>query len=76
MAVELTELSKRRYVEPYHIAVVYIGLEDTDRAWAWLERAYADRSFWLPYLKVDPRFDGIRGDPRYRDLLRRMGLPP
>ena len=58
------------------MALVYIGLQDTDQAFAWLERAYADHSHLLAWLKVDPRFDGIRGDPRYRDLLRRMGLPP
>jgi hypothetical protein len=40
-----------------------------------LERAYEDHSAWLIWIKVDPRFDGTRNDPRYRDLLRRMKLP-
>ncbi|MDQ6652311.1 MAG: protein kinase [Acidobacteriota bacterium] len=72
---ELREMSKSRYVSPYLIAVVYAGLGDKDQAFAWLEQAYQDRSFFLIWLKVEPRFDSLRDDPRFQDLLRRVGFP-
>jgi tetratricopeptide (TPR) repeat protein len=73
---ELKQLSRRRYVAPFDIAVIYIGLGDKDLTFEWLEKAYRDHSPWLIWLKVDPRFDSLHGDSRYRDLRRRMGLPP
>jgi eukaryotic-like serine/threonine-protein kinase len=72
--VRLKEQSKQRYVAAYDIAVVYIGLEEKDQALKYLEMAYAEHSCWIMWLRVDPRFDGIRGDSRYQDLLRRMHL--
>jgi TolB-like protein/Tfp pilus assembly protein PilF len=72
----LTELAKQRYVAPFDIAEIHIGLEEKEQALKCLEMAYADHSCWLTWLRVDPRFDGIRGDPRYQDLLRRMHLTP
>ena len=72
--VELKQLMKRRYVAPFEVAVIYVGLGDKDQTFEWLERAYQDRSHWLIWLKIDPRFDSLRSDPRYQDLLRRMGL--
>lgn len=71
---ELREMSKRHYVSPYLFAVVYVGLGDKDQAFAWLDKAYEDRSFFLIWLKVEPRFDSLRDDARYKDLLRRIGL--
>ena len=56
------------------MAVPYIGLGDKNRAMEWLEKSYEDRSSWLVWIKVDPRFDVLHADPRFRDLLRRMGL--
>jgi len=73
--VRLRDLSKDRYVAPYDVAVVYVGLGDTDQTMEWLQRAYEDHSAWLIWIELDLRFDGIRGDPRYRDLLRRMKIP-
>jgi TolB-like protein/DNA-binding winged helix-turn-helix (wHTH) protein/Flp pilus assembly protein TadD len=73
---ELREISKRRYVSPYLFAVVYAGLGDKDQAFTWLEKAYEERTFFLIWLKVEPRFDSLRDDPRYKDLLRRIGLQP
>ncbi|MDQ3063381.1 MAG: tetratricopeptide repeat protein, partial [Acidobacteriota bacterium] len=73
---ELREMSKRRYVSPYLFAVVYVGLGDKDQAFAWLEKAYNERTFFLIWLKVEPRFDSLRDDPRFQDLLRRIGLQP
>ena len=58
------------------MAVIYIGLEEKEQALKYLEMAYADHSCWMIWLRVDPRFDSIRGEPRYQDLLRRMHLNP
>jgi len=71
---DLTRWSKRSYVAPYYFSIVYAGLGRNDQAFAWLERAYADRSMVLTNLKVDPDFDLLHSDPRYSDLLGRMGL--
>lgn len=71
---ELQALSNRRYVSPFEIALVYIGLGDTGEAFRWLDRAYEERSFWLVLLNVDPRFDHLRSDQRFQDLVRRVGL--
>ena len=74
MVSELIELSKRRYVSPYAVAVIYTGLGEKDMAFEWLERAYADRTARLSELP-DPPFDDLRSDPRFQDLVRRVGLP-
>ena len=58
------------------IAEVFVGLDDKDRAFEWLEKAYQRRSSWLRALKPDLIYDPLRSDPRFKDLLRRVGLPP
>jgi serine/threonine protein kinase/Flp pilus assembly protein TadD len=72
---ELREISQQRYVSPYLFAVVYLGLGDKDQAFVWLDKAFQDRSSFLIWLKVEPQFDSLRDDPRFQDLLRRVGLP-
>jgi hypothetical protein len=72
----LNELSKRKYVSPLEVAAVEAGLGQTDKAFASLERAYEDRSVRLGGIKATPAFDSLRSDPRYSDLVRRIGLPP
>ena len=72
---ELLELNKARYVTPAAFVNVYIGLGDKDKAFEWLETAYMERSNYVAYLKVFPIVDPLRSDPRYADLLRRIGLP-
>jgi len=72
---DLKEKGKQRYVSSYAIATVYAGLGDRDKTFEWLEKAYQQRSPGLTWLKVEPMLDSIRSDPRYADLLRRMGLP-
>ncbi|HEX9764599.1 MAG TPA: tetratricopeptide repeat protein, partial [Candidatus Acidoferrales bacterium] len=72
---QLKRLSQQRYVRAEAFAVVYVGLGENDRAFDWLERAYQERSCWLPFIKLNPLFDGLRSDPRYGDLLRRLNLP-
>lgn len=73
---ELTEQSKRRYVSPYVMALIYTGLGDKDHAFEWLDKAYEARDNSLIYLKVEPSLDPLRSDPRFADLLRRMNLAP
>ncbi len=72
---ELRESSRQRYASPYGIAVVYAGLGEKDQAFAWLEKAYKDRDETLTGLKVDPKLDSLRSDPRFQHLLRRAGPP-
>src|SRR5215469_4759306 len=72
---QLVRLSKRRYVSPYNIAVVYAGLGEKELAFDGLQKAVADRSIWLPNLKSERDLDSLRSDPRYSELLRRIGLP-
>jgi eukaryotic-like serine/threonine-protein kinase len=71
----LKELSKHAYVSSYNMAQVYAILEDKDRAIARLEQAFKERDGQLTYMKVDPAFDEIRSDPRFQDLVRRIGFP-
>jgi hypothetical protein len=72
---ELQEISKQRYVSSASIAMTYAALGDKDQAFAWLEKADKAHDALLARLKVDPRFDILRSDPRFADLARRMGLP-
>jgi len=58
------------------IALIYAGLGEKDQAFAWLEKGYEERSFQMQWLTVEPRWDSLRSDPRFADLLRRMGLKP
>lgn len=71
---ELDERSARHYVSPYHRSLIFLSLEQKDEAFAWLERAFAERAEWMIYLSVDPRFNALRGDPRFANLLRRIGF--
>jgi serine/threonine protein kinase/tetratricopeptide (TPR) repeat protein len=71
---QLKERSQQTYVQPMWLAVIHIGLGEKDNAFDWIQKAYDDRSAWLVYLKVDPLFDPIRSDPRFTDMLRRVGL--
>lgn len=70
----LEELSRHGYVSPYHTALIYIGLGEKDKALEWLEKSYDDHYWMTAFLKVDPRLDPLRPDPRFQDLLRRVGL--
>jgi eukaryotic-like serine/threonine-protein kinase len=71
----LLELSKQKYVSPLEIAALYARLDQKDEAFQWLEKAYQDRSGLLVFLKMDPDWDPIRSDPRFADLVKRIGLP-
>jgi TolB-like protein/Tfp pilus assembly protein PilF len=71
---ELESISKQRYVPPYNIAIVYAGLGENEQAIAWLEKGYEDRDVRLVFLKVEPKWDALRADQRFIDIIRRMGL--
>ena len=72
---DLLEQSQKSYVSPYMIATIYAGLGDKGKAFSFLEKAYQERSPDVPYfLKADLRLDPLRSDPRFQDLLHRVGL--
>lgn len=71
---ELFQLQKRRYVPPLAFTYVYIGLGNKDQAFAWLEKSYQERSNHIAFFKVNPTVDSLRSDPRFADLLKRIGL--
>ncbi len=75
IAKEVEELSSQSYVDFYQLATIYAGLGEKDETFRLLEQGYEERSAGMLYLAVDPFWDNIRSDPRYADLLRRMGLP-
>jgi tetratricopeptide (TPR) repeat protein len=70
----LEDLAGERYVPAYNFATVYLGLNDFDKTFEWLEKAFQERSGFLPFLKVEPLVDDLRGDRRFEDLLQRVGL--
>jgi tetratricopeptide (TPR) repeat protein len=75
IAKEFRDLSSHAYVDFYISALIYAGLGDKDEAFRLLEKGYEEHSASLTYLAIDGFWYGMRSDPRYADLLRRMGLP-
>ena len=71
---QLHQLAQHRYVTAYGVALVYAGLGEHEHVFAWLQKAIEERTHWLVWLKLDPRWDGLCADPRFVDLLRRVGL--
>ncbi len=71
---ELRDLAKQRYVPSYSFALVYFGLGENDHAIQWLVRAYEERDGFLVNLKVGPMLDPLRDNPRFQDLMRRVGF--
>jgi tetratricopeptide (TPR) repeat protein len=71
---ELLKLSTERYVSPFHIALIYNGLDERDETLAWLERGFKERDPKMVFLKVEPKWNNLRSDPRFQDLLRRVGF--
>ena len=70
----LLKLSTERYVPPYSIALIYNGLDERDKALAWLERGYEQRDPKMVFLKVESKWNNLRDDPRFQDLFRRVGF--
>jgi TolB-like protein/Tfp pilus assembly protein PilF len=73
---DLRRLSARRYVSPHSIATVYVGLGQTNEAIEWLNRAADERSNWMIFLNVDPVFDPLRDEPRFKQIADRIAGQP
>jgi tetratricopeptide (TPR) repeat protein len=69
------ELAKEKYVDGYQMATIYSGLGDKDEAFHWLNRGIEQRSTSNVFVKYDPFFDRLHSDPRFPEVLRRIGLP-
>jgi serine/threonine protein kinase/tetratricopeptide (TPR) repeat protein len=72
---DLKQLATQKYVSPYFLAGIHIGLGENERAMECLEKSYEERSQWLLYLHTDPAMDALRGNAHFRELLQRVGLP-
>ncbi|MGI8640871.1 MAG: TPR end-of-group domain-containing protein [Pyrinomonadaceae bacterium] len=71
---ELLKLSNERHVSPYDIAMVYHGLDERDKTLEWLEKGYQQREPRMALLKVERKWDNLHDDPRFQDLMRRIGF--
>jgi serine/threonine protein kinase/Tfp pilus assembly protein PilF len=72
---DLRKLAKQKYVAPHFFAGIHAGLGEDDCAIEYLEKSCEEHSHWLIYLHIDPSIDSLRSNPRFQDLLRRIGLP-
>jgi tetratricopeptide (TPR) repeat protein len=71
---ELGERAKKNYVSAYDIALVYAGMDEADQSFDWLQKAFEEHTGWLNFLNVEPRFDRLRLDPRFKQQLEKVGL--
>lgn len=71
---ELKRRTSREYIDPVLLAYIYIALDEKDQAFVWLEKGFQEKAGLMPWLKVEPKVDPLRSDPRFIDLLRRMGI--
>jgi tetratricopeptide (TPR) repeat protein len=71
---DLQRLSGQEYEPAFHIAQIYLGLGDKEQSFAWLNKACDERSVWLIWIGVDPKFDSLRSDPRFENLLKKIGF--
>ena len=74
LLAKLNEMSLQRYVSSYEIALIHAAIGEFDCAFACLDRAFEERSGWLPYLNAEPRLGGLCNDPRFKSLVGRIGL--
>ena len=72
---KLRDLEKTEPVDPYDLAVLYVGLGDKGKAFVELEKTFNERGFYVLFLRFDPFMDPLRDDPRFADLIKRIGLP-
>lgn len=71
---ELEALAQRKHVSPYDMAILHLGLGETERAFFWLEKSFAQRERWMLQLEVAPFLDPLRADPRFAGLVGRVGV--
>ena len=72
---ELKQLSQSRYIPPYNFALVYAGLGENAAALDYLEKAFTEKDVRMVFLKIEPKWNQLRAEPRFKDLLRRMNFP-
>jgi hypothetical protein len=72
----LKGIAGRQYVSAYQVALVYLELGERERALEWLEKAQAERSWGVAFLKVEPELDPLRSEARFQSLVREIGLSP
>lgn len=72
---ELKKLRKTEYVSAVSIANICAGLGERDETLSWLEKGFEERAFQMQFLRLDPRFDNLRNDPRFKELVRKVGFP-
>jgi len=70
----MLDLRARRYVDAYIIGEVYAGLGEKDKAFEWINKAYEEHAGQMIFIKVDPWIKNLRSDPRYKELLKKVGL--
>jgi serine/threonine-protein kinase len=63
------EIAQKRFVTSYGYALIYTGLHENEQAFVWLRKAIEERSHWLVWIRVDPRFDALRGEPRFHEIV-------
>jgi hypothetical protein len=71
---QLHERSAREYVNPYVVATIYVALGDKNQTFEWLNKAIPEHTSYLAFMRMEPKFDPIRSDPRFADFMRRIGL--
>ena len=71
---DLIKLSEQRYVSPYDLALIHHGLDEKEECFKWLNRAYEIDDGWMIYITVDPRWQGLRADPAFIEIVQRVGL--
>ncbi|MCI0560933.1 MAG: hypothetical protein MN733_20805, partial [Nitrososphaera sp.] len=74
MLNELKERAKQEYVSPMLFSYIYLSLGEKDQVFEWLQKAYEVRDSWVIWLKVSEPFDSLRSDPRFKELMRKIGL--
>jgi tetratricopeptide (TPR) repeat protein len=74
MLAQLESMSKQQYVSSYFIAMIYLGLNDLDRTFEWLEKACEERTGFLAFVRVEPMLDALRGDERFGKLVERLNF--
>ena len=72
----IREWEKHPAAAPLVLSAIYLSLGEDDKVFEWLERAYEERQFALPWINAMPDYDRLRSDPRFQELVRRVGLPP
>ena len=71
---ELLERSEQQYLPPTSIAALYFILGENDEGFIWLDKAYEARDYWLAFLKIEPNLNRPSDDPRYQEMLKKIGL--